>query len=111
MMFYAMPKIPDCDCEASRRHRCTLYAHNPHLVCAVHPDGIDTESCLDFRPDPNIEEQQQWSPEGYSWYGDELIANRASRYTTQEQMEILDNHPFFTLCVSLNADMSLIEII
>ncbi len=27
----AMSKIPDCD-------RCTLYAHNPHLVCAVHPD-------------------------------------------------------------------------
>jgi hypothetical protein len=69
-----MPKIPDCDALcAGFAHRCTLYAHNPHLVCAVHPDGIDTESCLDFRPDPNIEEDKQWSPFGYSWYGDELI--------------------------------------
>ena len=36
---------------------------------------------------------------GYGWYGDELIANRKSRYTKDEQMEILDTHPFFTgLC-------------
>jgi hypothetical protein len=43
-----MPKIPDCDAlRAGFAHRCSLYAHNPHLVCAVHPDGIDTESCLD----------------------------------------------------------------
>lgn len=45
-----MPKIPDGD-------RCSLYAHNPHLVCAVHPDGVDSDKpdgmaslrCLDFR--------------------------------------------------------------
>jgi hypothetical protein len=61
-----MPKIPDCD------------------------------RCLDFRPNPNIEEQQQWSPEKYIWYSDELLSIRASRYTAQEQAEILDNHPFFT---------------
>lgn len=97
MMFYAMPKIPDCD-------RCSLYAHNPHLVCAVHPDGVNSDGqsprgahrCLDFRPDPNIKEDKQWSPEGYSWYGDELIADRPSRYTLEEQSQILDNHPFFT---------------
>jgi hypothetical protein len=29
-------KIPDCD-------RCSLYAHNPHLVCAVHPDGVNSD--------------------------------------------------------------------
>ena len=37
-----MPKISNCNCD--RRvpcHRCSLYAHNPYLVCAVHPDGID----------------------------------------------------------------------
>lgn len=84
-----MPKIPDCD-------RCSLYARNPHLICAVHPDGIDTEFCLDFRPNPNIKEDKQWSPFGYSWYGDQLISNRTSRYSQSEQMEILDNHPFFT---------------
>jgi hypothetical protein len=34
MMFYAMPKIPDCD-------RCSLYAYNPYVVCAVHPEGVN----------------------------------------------------------------------
>ncbi len=92
-----MPKIPECDAlRAGFAHRCSLYCHDPHLICAVHPDGINTESCLDFRLDPNIKEQQQWNPEGYSWYGDELITNRPSRYTAQEQIQILDNHPFFT---------------
>jgi hypothetical protein len=59
------------------------------------PKISDCDRCLDFRPDPNIEEQQ-WSPEGYSWYGDELISNRPSRYTLEEQSQILDTHPFFT---------------
>jgi hypothetical protein len=84
-----MPKIPECD-------RCSLYAHNPHLICAVHPSGVEGNRCLDFRLDPNIKEDQQWSPFGYSWYGDELISNRPSRYTQEEQLEILDTHPVFT---------------
>ena len=84
-----MSKIDLCD-------RCSLYARNPQLVCGVHPFGVDTDSCLDFRPDPNIQEEEQWSPSGYSWYGDELIPNKPSRYTSEEQLEILDNHPFFT---------------
>ena len=84
-----MPKISDCD-------RCSLYARNPHLVCAVHPEGVETDKCLDFRPDPKAQIEKQWSPQGYSWYGDELIANRPSRHNQSEQLEILDNHPFFT---------------
>ena len=84
-----MPKIDLCT-------RCFLYAHNPHLVCAVHPEGVNTDSCIDFRPDTNAEREEQWSPQGYSWYGDELIANRPSRYTSEEQLEMLDNHPMFT---------------
>ncbi len=84
-----MPKIPDCD-------RCSLYAHNPHLVCTIHPDGVESDNCLDFRPDPNFQEEEQWSPQGYSWYDGELIPNRPSRYTSEEQLFILDNHPFFT---------------
>jgi predicted metalloprotease with PDZ domain len=44
--------------------------------------------CLDFRLDPNTKTEDQWSPEGYSWYGDELIADRPSRYTAQKQIEI-----------------------
>ena len=84
-----MPKIADCD-------RCSLYAHNPHLVCTVHPEGVETNKCLDFKLNPNAEIEKQWSPRGYSWYGNELIANKPSRYSQLEQMQILDNHPFFT---------------
>lgn len=84
-----MPKIDLCD-------RCILYARNPHLVCTVHPNGVDTDSCIDFRLDPNFQEEEKWCVEGYSWYGEELIPNRTSKYTEDEQLEILDNHPFFT---------------
>ena len=84
-----MPKIPDCD-------RCSLYARNPHLVCAVHPNGVDSDRCLDFRLDSDVKAKEQWNPEGYSWYGDELVCDRPSRYSQSEQIQILDNHPFFT---------------
>jgi hypothetical protein len=87
-----MGKIPDCD-------RCLLYTHQIYFVCAVHPEGVDTEKCPDFRPDPETaieSDRELWSPVGYSWYGDELIPNRLCRYTREEQEKILDNHPFFT---------------
>ena len=84
-----MPKIPDCD-------RCLFYGRNPHILCAVHPDGVKSHNCLDFRPDPNVDPQEQWCPQGYSWHGGELIPNRPSRYTQAEPLEILDTHPFFT---------------
>ncbi len=83
-------KIPDCD-------RCLFYSHSEYLVCQVHPCGVHGDRCLDFRPAPNAEEEEeQWAPEGYTWYGGELIPNKPSRYTKQEQLGILDNHPFFT---------------
>ena len=51
------------------------------------------------KTDPNISEDEQQNYSCYSWYGGELIANRKSRYTKDEQMKILDTHPFFTgLC-------------
>lgn len=83
-----MPKIPDCD-------RCLLYAHDPHLVCAVHPNGVESLKCLDFRVKPNLKIEEQWSPEGYSFYDGNLVKN-PSRHTQAEQLEILDNHPYFT---------------
>jgi hypothetical protein len=82
-------KIPECD-------RCLLYSHNPYLICAVHPSGVDGDRCLDFRPDPNAEIEERWSPQGYSWYGNELIRDRTSRYTQEEQLFILNTHPLFT---------------
>jgi hypothetical protein len=81
------------------RNRCQLYTHQIYFVCAIHPDGVDTEQCPDFQPDPEtaIEtEKELWSPVGYSWYGDTLIPNRLCRYTREEQQKILDTHPFFT---------------
>jgi hypothetical protein len=64
-------------------------------ICAVHPHGVDGDRCIDFRPDPNIQEEEQWQPEGASYYDGELILHRP-RLTREEQLEILDSHPFFT---------------
>jgi hypothetical protein len=85
-----MPKTPDCD-------RCQFYAHDPHLVCAVHPTGVEGK-CFDFRQALNLpaNENGQWSPEGYYWWDGELLPNRPVTLTLEEQLEILDSHPFFT---------------
>lgn len=83
-----MPKISDCD-------RCLLYAHNPHLICAVHPQGVEGNDCLDFRANPDFEKQELWSPKGYYFYDNNLVKN-SSKYTQIEQLEILDSHPYFT---------------
>ena len=69
-----MPKIPKCD-------RCLLYAHNPHLVCAVHPDGVEESDCLDFRVDPNAPPEELWQPEGAAYYDEELILSANSALT------------------------------
>jgi len=52
-----------------RSHRCQLYAHNPHLVCAVHPTGPTADTCLDFRADPNSAPDELWEPEGVGSQG------------------------------------------
>lgn len=83
-----MPKIAECE-------RCLLYAATPYVVCTVHPQGVSTEHCLDFRPDPNKELPEQWSPEGYSFYDGNLVRNQ-SRLSREEQLAMLDTHPFFT---------------
>ncbi len=83
-------KIEQCD-------RCLFFSRDPHLICAVHPLGVNTSNCPDFRQDPNKKEEQElWSPEGYTFYDGELIPNRPSRLTPEEQLEILDSHPLFT---------------
>lgn len=93
-------KIPDCD-------RCLLYSHNPYLVCAVHPDGVDGNSCLDFREDPNAEPVELWEPQGATYVNDELVIERTyyngeeiiqppQRWTREEQLWLIDNHPLFT---------------
>ena len=92
-------KIPDCD-------RCQFFAHNPHMVCAVHPSGPSGNSCLDFREDPNAVEEL-WEPQGATYVNDELVIERSyyngeeiiqppQRWTREEQMWLIDNHPLFT---------------
>ena len=83
-----MPKTPDCD-------RCQFYAHNPHIVCAVHPGGSEGK-CLDFRTDPKqIDEDEQWSPVGYYWWDGELYPIQPETLTPEEKLQILDTNPFF----------------
>ncbi|MEP0858855.1 hypothetical protein [Trichocoleus sp. DQ-U1] len=84
-----MPKIPECD-------RCLLYSHDPHLVCAIHPGGIESDRCLDFRENPNAEPEELWQPEGATYYNGELILQPKQRWTPEEQLEMLDYHPMFT---------------
>ncbi len=58
--------------------RCLFFAHDPYLICTLHPMGVDTDECIDFRPDPNAEIEEQWSLLGYTFYGDELVPLRPS---------------------------------
>ena len=83
-----MPKLPACN-------RCLLYVHNPHLICAVHPTGVEGDSCPDFEPDPQTEPEELWEPVGASYYNGELILHRPSLHPS-EQLEMLDWHPLFT---------------
>jgi len=70
-----MSKIPKCE-------RCFLYARNPHLVCAVHRAGPNTDTCPDFRENPNTEPDEFWEPEGASYYNGELILQRPAAMDT-----------------------------
>lgn len=78
-------KLPECE-------RCCFYAFSDQVVCAVHPAGPDSDSCLDFRP----RKEELWEPVGASYYDGELILHRPPRYTPEEQLWLLDNHPWFT---------------
>jgi hypothetical protein len=87
-----MQKLPFGD-------RCLLCAHDPFLVCAVHPAGPEGDNCLDFRPDLDLENrfedflglerqigaemeddetliEEQWQPEGARFVNGELIIER-----------------------------------
>ena len=111
----ALHKLPECD-------RCLLYSNEPFLVCAVHPTGPQGDSCMDFRPDPDLESKQfvdflglqtgdemtiensysldseeaQWEPEAASYYNGELILQPQQRWTQEEMLDLLDHHPIFT---------------
>lgn len=102
-----MPKLPECN-------RCLFCAHNPYLVCAIHPTGVEGSFCMDFQANPKLEDKrfvdflgigesyenpysdEQWQPEGASYYNGELILQPRQRWTREQQLILLDNHPMFT---------------
>jgi hypothetical protein len=90
-----MQKIPHCD-------RCLNNAHSLYLVCAIHPEGVDGESCPDFADDG----QELWCPDGYKFVDDQLVklpvryeTDHVPRLTRAQQLQIFMTHPMFTgLC-------------
>ena len=104
-----MPKIPECD-------RCRFYSGNCYLVCTIFPDGRDSNSCHHFAPDPNAEPQELWEPQGVRYVNDELVIERVTyngeeiiqpsqRWSREEKLWLLDNHPMFTgRCPSCGAE-------
>lgn len=95
-----MPKIPECD-------RCQRYSKNPHLVCAIHPIGPDSDSCLDFAPNAGAITQEIPEPVGASFYSGALVPNTQRHLSRQEQLELLDTHPLFTgMCPQCGYEMN-----
>lgn len=76
--------------------RCQYNTRDPHLPCALHPTGVDADTCPDFESDPNAEPEELWEPEGASYYNGELIYQPEQRWTKQQQLELLLWHPIFT---------------
>lgn len=72
---------------------CQFYSGSPYLACAVHPLG--TEGCCpDFQA--RSEPEELWAPQGYSYYNGELIKQPSQPRTSEQMLELLDTHPFFT---------------
>ena len=91
-------KLDCCD-------RCQLCAHSPYVVCADHPEGVEEDSCPDFRlatraaanpDDPLAWYGDSWQPAGASYYGGELILDPVQRLSLEQRLELLDVHPLFT---------------
>jgi hypothetical protein len=100
----AFQKLPECD-------RCWFNAGSPYLCCSVHPTGMQSDRCPDFREDAaaahqhreflslawvTASEQGQWEPEGASYYGNELVINTEQRWNREQKLALLDWHPLFT---------------
>jgi hypothetical protein len=103
-----MPKLNCCDL-------CRFCSQSIHLVCALHPYGVEGDSCPDFELDLEIPDKEamswygeQWQPAGASYYGEELILEPVQRLTLEQRLKLLDTHPLFTgRCP--NCEMPLLE--
>lgn len=92
-----MPKLPLC-------HRCLFCAHDYHVVCALHPTGVEDDSCPDFTPNPEIVDKRYedflnllavvedesvldrelWHPIGTRFIGQELVIERCDSFYNGE---------------------------
>ena|GEM_PF-300517 len=81
-----MPKIHECD-------HCLLYRHKPYLICAVHPTGPNTNTCIDFRENPDAEPEELWEPQGASYYNGELILQRPAALDTRTTVRAAGHAP------------------
>jgi hypothetical protein len=84
-----MAKIDQCE-------RCRFYLNNPHLFCAVRPNGFETDTCLDYRLNPDYIFLQQWNPDGHVYYNDGLSKLPEDKPDPERQLWLLNNHPAFT---------------
>jgi predicted RNA-binding Zn-ribbon protein involved in translation (DUF1610 family) len=99
--------------------RCRFNARDYHLVCALHPTGPTSDTCLDFEADSKPEgrcfidllgllqrqtEIDQWEPEGASFYNGQLILQPRQCWTPEQQVELIKTHPMFTgICPACGA--------
>lgn len=78
-----MPKLHECvGSIRAGSIAVSSIARNPHLICAVHPTGPNTDTCIDFRENPDAEPDDLWQPEGPSYYNGELILQRPAAVDT-----------------------------
>jgi hypothetical protein len=87
--FLPMPKIPLCN-------SCQFYSNAIYFTCAIHPDGVAGNYCLDYRRNLEYIEPEQWVPQGYTYYNGELIKLPENKPSQELQLWLLDHHPCFT---------------
>ena len=100
----AFQKLPECE-------RCRFNPGSPYLCCGIHPTGVQSDRCPDFREDTTAADQHQqfmalewvaggdkglWEPDGASYYGNELVITTEQRWTREQKLALLDWHPMFT---------------
>ncbi len=71
-----------------------MNAHSHYLVCAIHPGGPCSDTCLDYAPELGYE-SEQWEPVGAAYYNGELVITRRV-IEPEERLRLLDTHPLFT---------------
>jgi hypothetical protein len=84
-----MPKIPECD-------RCRFYSGNFYLICAVVPGGPEDNLCHHFAPDPDIEIEKLWEPQGARYVNNELVIERSCSGEEIIQLDLTLWHPMHT---------------